>query len=75
VLPAFPYRFPVPRYGTFRNEKFFRILEGENAKTARMKNWTQVYQISKFKDSSSLSDFARTAAETGDLARIPPLFR
>jgi len=37
VLPAFPYLLLVPRYGTFRNEKFFRILEGENEKRERMK--------------------------------------
>jgi len=48
---AFPYLFPVPRYGTFRSEKFFRILGGENAKTERIKKLTQVHQISNFKDS------------------------
>jgi len=42
----------VPRYGTFRNEKFFSILGGENAKTERIKNLTQVHQISRFKDAS-----------------------
>jgi len=46
-----PPLFPVPRYETFRNEKFFRILEGEKAKTERTKNLIQVHQISNFKDS------------------------
>jgi len=52
LLSAFPYRFPVPRYGTFPNEKFFRILGGENAKTEWRKNLTQVHQISNCKNSS-----------------------
>jgi len=53
-LSGLPHLLPVPRYRTFRNEKFFRILEGENAKTERIKNLTQMYQISNFKDSSGL---------------------
>jgi len=39
-------------WGTFWNETFCRILEGENAKTKRMNNWSQVDQISKCKDST-----------------------
>jgi len=30
---------------TFRNERFSRILEGENEKTERMKSLTQVHRI------------------------------
>jgi len=67
VLPAFPYLFPVPRYGTFRSEKFFSILGGENAKMEWIKNLTQMYQISSFQDSrsaqadgGSASDVARS---------------
>jgi len=37
VFFGFFYLFLVPRYGTFRNEKFFRILGGENPKTGRIK--------------------------------------
>jgi len=63
-LSGLPNLLPVPRYGTFRNEKFFRILGGENAKTERITNLTQVHQISNFKDS-------RCTLST-DSGRLPP---
>jgi len=52
VLPGFAHLLPVPRYETFRSEKFFRILEGEKAKTDWIKGLFQVHPISSFKDSS-----------------------